>query len=677
MGRDFLRSLVTGCAAGIAVASIDAVAGFVASAGRFDSLAFAAAAVGLVATLTLLVFLALRWLVVAPVVRGAPQHALSVATAMGVSAFLIVLELPLPQQPVPFLFELLVKLSIGGAVGAGAYALALVDERAQGATLSRVAGRMLPIVLPAALAAAWIGLVYLRDVTSLRFYLTLLILLAFTAAMARVVPSLGAGRWQVAVRLIFCAYVAAGAVAVALISSQALPATPLARGGKHEVRRVILLSVDTLRRDAVSAFGTPAVQTPAIDRLAGDGVVFRNMYASSSWTLPSFASMFTGLTTRGHGVVMSTTALPDTVVTLAERFRDAGYETHALVANAILAPHRGFAQGFQRYHLPEGSASSQSPVSLGEYLASFARYQPLAVETATHDLTTAAIRWVQSRRDRDFFLWVHYLDPHLPYSPPRRFVEKMNMHDEMGYLLEITSATRPTTDLFATPERRLWARSLYDGEVRHVDNEIGRFLDALRDADLYDDTLIIFAVDHGEEFWDHDGFEHGHTLYSELVGVPLIFKTPRAATPRVVDDPVGGYDVAPTVLELCGLRAVEAPRAVSLVPYLTGATPPAATRPLFASATLFRSNFESVVFDGWKYIRSATTNREELYRLGNDPGERTNLVLEHRDVVRRARALIDEHIRSSEAFRASRGISNPVFQLDKEEIERLRALGYI
>jgi len=253
----------------------------------------------------------------------------------------------------------------------------------------------------------------------------------------------------------------------------------------------------------------------------------------------------------------------------------------------------------------------------------------------------------------------------------------MNIHDTMGFSLAITSAARPTMDLFGTAAERAWARSLYDAEVRHVDSEIGRFLDALKSSGIYENALIVFAVDHGEEFWDHDGFEHGHTLYQELVGVPLMIKPPASHQKRIAHNAVSGYDVTPTVLDLCGLPPVVTPTGVSLAGYVTGASARPADRPIFSGGTLFRSNWESVVFEGWKYIRSTTTGLESLFQLRDDPRERRSLSLVLPDVTARARALLDEHTRAMEAFREEHGIVNPTIELDAEEIERLRTLGYL
>ncbi|MDH5627329.1 MAG: hypothetical protein OEY69_03445, partial [Candidatus Krumholzibacteria bacterium] len=159
MQRAFLRSLVPGFAAAIAVASIDSVTGFIATGSRFDSISYSAAAAGLVAAATLLVYLAVRWLLVAPIARRAPEQAASVATATGVGVFLITLEIPLPGSPVSTLFEMILRVGVAGAVGAGAIALDLAGSRAASYPVSRGVGRAAPLVLPPALVVAWIGLV--------------------------------------------------------------------------------------------------------------------------------------------------------------------------------------------------------------------------------------------------------------------------------------------------------------------------------------------------------------------------------------------------------------------------------------------------------------------------------------------------------------------------------------
>jgi arylsulfatase A-like enzyme len=651
--------------------------GFIAPGDRFGSPAFACTAVALTSLLTLGLFLAVRWLLVAPLARRSRDvDALSVATAVGVVVLLVAHDVDSPHTGQTRLFELFVDFSLAVVAGAGSFALALNDARQPGTmTPLRLFGRTLPFAMPLALVAAWVVFVGLEDVTTIGAVLSLLGLASGVTACARFAARAPSARWRYAVAGTNTLVIALGIGGlIAIEAAQGLPVIDGTARAHGKFRHVILLTVDTLRRDNLSCYGSRTVSTPNIDRIAADGCLFRNVTASSSWTEPSFASMMTGLPTAAHRVVNAAAVLPDTVETLAERFQKAGYATYAAVANGMLAPHRGFAQGFDGYDLRE---VHHAPVCVGEWLAVRFERHPVEDETSTRDVTDLAISWSVAHKDRPSFLWLHYYDPHLPYKPPESFVQRMNIHDSMGFSLGITSLTRPTMDLFGTAAERAWARSLYDAETRYVDSEVGRFLDALRSSGIYEDALIVFAVDHGEEFWDHDGFEHGHTLYHELVGVPLMIKLPAPHQARVVNAAVSGYDVTPTVLELCGLPPVTVPAAISLAGYVTGAAARPADRPLFSGGTLFRSSFESVVFEGWKYIRSTTTGRELLFRLPEDPRENRSLALQQPAVTARGRALLDEHTRAMEAFREEHGIVNPIIQLDAEEVERLRTLGYL
>jgi len=668
------HALVCGGVAALAVAAIDVTVGFIADDARFRSVPVAVTAHAATAALTLLVFLLLR-VTLGPLLaaRGARDgEALSVAMAVGVTSMLASLDAASLPAGVGGLFELGVDAALGIVAAAGAYPLAIAARAPAGPSAAARLARSLPFLMPLAAFAAWVLFVRVDDVTSVRFIVGLLTTLVVAMGLARLASLPARSSWEKMTLTVLAAVLATGVVgATVILRGPAVGITGHRTTGP--VSRVILLSVDTLRRDSLSCYGSTTVQTPNIDRLAQDGCLFRNATASSPWTLPSFASILSGMPARVHGALTSTTSLPDTVTTLAEHFRSAGYRTMALVANGMLAPHRGVAQGFQDYEL---SITPVAPVSLGEMLASRLKPRLITVENSTADITEAAINFVNSHRNDSWFLWVHYLDPHLPYTPPEQHVLRMNVHQELGLRLDIESATRPSMDLFGDASRRVWARSLYDAEVRNVDAHIGRFLGVLRDSGIYDDALIVFAVDHGEEFWDHDGFEHGHTLYNELVAVPLIVKAPGAKDGRVVEDAVAIYDVAPTVLELCGLPASAGPGAVSLVPALRGDAL-AGGRSLYTGATLFRSNLEGVVFDGWKYIRSATTGREELFDLGEDPAERNSHVNTRPDMLERGRRLLEENIRSAEEYRRMHGIENRAIKLDPAEIERLRALGYL
>lgn len=677
MPQHLLRSLVIACVGALVAASIDGVVGLVASGNRFASPSTAVVAVAAVALLAFLVTLAVRWLVLAPIFRHADAEALSVAGAMAVVALIVAYDVGARHTGIVRLLAWGLDVVLAVATAIGWYAIATNDHERARSSLARVTGRALAFVMPLSLVAAWVIFGPINDVTSIGAVITLVVLAVAVGATLLVVQLASSRAWSVAAIAVFGVLVAFGlAEGVSLRDGNPGAVTAAHARGAGKVQHVIFLTVDTLRRDALSCYGSTTVRTPNIDRIAAHGSLFRRATSSSSWTIPAFATMMTGLPAYGHGMVDAETVLPDTVVTLAERFRAAGYQTAAIVANGFLAPHRGFAQGFDRYDLRNVRLN---PVSVGDAMVARFERHPIEEKTATRDVTGLAIDWASRHRDEDFFLWVHYLDPHLPYEPPKEYVERMNLHDTLGYALGINSMVRPTNDLFGTPGERAWVRSLYEGEVRYVDAQIGRLLAALEKQGIYDDALLVFGVDHGEEFWDHDGFEHGHELYEELIGVPLIIKTPRQATARVSNDEVSLCDIAPTVLDLCGLAPVETPEGVSLAPYLDGRSAVAADpkRPLFSGATLFRSNWQSVTFGGWKYIRSTTTGQEMLFRLADDPGERTSVAITHPDVVARGRQLLDEHERAMEAFRADHGISNDRLEMDQDELERLRSLGYL
>ncbi len=682
MRRGFLSSLPIGCALALTVASVDATAGIFAFGSRFQSVSYVAAGTAGVVLLTLVLFLVVRALLIGAFARRFQDDdfALSVAAAAGVGAALVAYHTNSPHTRIVSVFNLGIGAFLGVALGIGA--IMLMRVRAGVVAPERLwrfpalVGRILPFAFPLGLMAVWVGLVVIGDVTSVRFIFVAGALVMAWGVVTRLAATMSFRTWARVVVGITALAIVVGAVGAVRLATY----RPLFTRNTHahvdgRVQHVILLTVDTLRRDDVSCYGSTTVKTPNIDRIAADGCLFRRNVSSSSWTLPAFASIITGLPTRVHGVTTSMGVLPDTITTVTERMRAAGYATDAIISNLILGPNRGFGQGFDYFEL---ASTPRPPVSFCEMVAERVRYKPISVPTATRDMTDTAIRFVESRKDQPFFLWVHYFDPHMPYEPPPKYVERMNVDRELGYKLEIETGTRPNMDLFGDPSRRAWARSLYDGEVRYVDAQIGRFLDALQASGIYDNSLIVFGVDHGEEFWDHDGLGHGHQLFNELVEVPLIIKRPGGHDHRVVDDMVSVTDVTPTILDVCGLPPVDTPTGISLLGYLTGTSAPSPpSRVIFSGGTLYRTTYESVFFDGWKYIRSTVTGRGQLFNLTDDPGENRSLSIDRPDLDARGAKLIDDYFGASEAYRQSHGIPDSRATLDQEEIDRLKSLGYL
>ncbi len=345
---------------------------------------------------------------------------------------------------------------------------------------------------------------------------------------------------------------------------------PPPTGAEGPRPNVLLIVVDTLRADHLPAYGYEGGSTPALDRFTEDAVRFDRYYANSSWTRPSFATVYTGRYPSSHRVWLKTDALPDEVETLAETLSAFGYGTTGFVTNYNSGPHFNYDQGFDRYEflVPDlvlgtehgfGARVRTDAISgvVGTDVVAMAELLPLRLYqrffsmistagddvspgTAYHDaetLTGRVVDWLDERPESPFFLTVGYMDPHHPFFH--------HPYDGIGY----TRAAHEEPSMEDAPRMR----ELYDGEIRYWDHHFGVLMDELRQRGLYDDMMIVVTSDHGEEFGDHGGFYHGTTIYEEVVKVPLFVKLPqnqRAGT--VVHHWVEAVDIVPSVLRRVG-----------------------------------------------------------------------------------------------------------------------------
>jgi hypothetical protein len=279
---------------------------------------------------------------------------------------------------------------------------------------------------------------------------------------------------------------------------------------------VLIFLIDTLRQDHLSCYGYARKTSPNLDAFARDAIRFTDAMSASSWTRPSVASLLTGTYPNTHGSQDEWDVVRPEVPRLAERLRDAGYETHGIMGNLNCLPMSGFGITFFRYL----DAKSRM---LGK---------------TTDDVTVdAAIKTLEFADDRPWFLYVHAMGPHGPYTPPY-----------------------PYHSLFQTPEadrdEHADAIDAYDGEIAYTDAQFGRLIEALKRLGEYDRTLILVVADHGEEFWDHGGTDHGTTLYEELLRVPFLVKLPDGARGgTTVDSLVELVDVAPTLCAVLGIES--------------------------------------------------------------------------------------------------------------------------
>jgi arylsulfatase A-like enzyme len=375
---------------------------------------------------------------------------------------------------------------------------------------------------------------------------------------------------------------------------------------------VVLIGVDTLRPDHMSCYGYDRNTTPNVDRIARKGILFEDVIAPSPWTLPSFASVFTSLYPSQHGAVNAKTPLGDGFPTLAELLKAEGYATGAIINAPYLKKKYEMDRGFDVYGMrpPEGRSADGT--------------------------TRDALDWISGIADQPFFIFIHYFDPHLPYAPPAPYDTVFNP-DYQGRIQKPYNPRRLPSyrpDNFKPmkaipPEDWNQIKSLYDGEVAFTDDAIGELIEGLRDLRLHNETLIIFISDHGEEFFDHEGFEHGHTLYDELIRVPMIFSLPgRLPEQERIGRQVRLIDVAPTVLDLLGLESHPGFEGVSLKPFLEDERSVAATAgPVlppelaYSECILYGGEKKSLTSYPWKLIYDMMTGRKKCFNLADDPGE--------------------------------------------------------
>ncbi len=413
---------------------------------------------------------------------------------------------------------------------------------------------------------------------------------------------------------------------------------------------ILLVVLDTVRADHLGVDGYRHPTTPHLDRLAREGVYWRNAWSHSPWTLPSIASILTGQPPHVHGAGSADGRLfsiEPGVPTLAERLRGAGWTTAAVANVAFLSPRSGVARGFDHYDYDNPPKSNQG--------------QRDAAAT-----TDAALSWLRTVRDRPFFLFVHYFDAHLVYEPPPPYGTMFGVPGDdpslppafgrLGDLMAIRSG-----DLILSPAQRAVLIARYDGEIRYVDEEFGRLRRGLESLDRWRDTMIVVVADHGEEFWDHGGFEHGHAHWRELLRVPLIVKTPGRKAGVVRNDLVRLLDITPTVLQFAGLPPDES---LPGRPLRQGGP-----RHAIAQGTLWAGDVRSIRSEAGTLIVDAAQDRE-WYFAADDPLELHDLSGSEPEIVAPLRKALLALPPLGE--RASKG-----YEPDLETRARLRALGYL
>jgi choline-sulfatase len=375
---------------------------------------------------------------------------------------------------------------------------------------------------------------------------------------------------------------------------------------------VILITIDTLRADHLGVYGDHDAATPTLDALARRGVRFADVVSPAPLTLPSHTSILTGLTPARHGVRNNPEfVVSESVPTLAERFHAAGYATAAFVSGFPLSRRFGLARGFDVYddRFPRGDAASLAPYT-----------------ERRADGTVAAVRAWFDRERREasrgpYLLWVHFFDPHRPYDPPE-----------------------PFRDRFSNP---------YDGEIAFVDAQIADVLTAAGDLDATH-TIVAVTADHGEALDEHGEPTHGLFIYSSTIRVPLILAGPTIPPGVIVEPFVRLIDVTPTLLDLTRLAALPGIEGRSLAPLIAAGSQPADPEPAYFESLFGRLCCGWAPLYGWRegswaYIDAP---RPELYDVGHDPAQRTNVAAAHPAEVARFRQSVRAIAESSNETRS-------------------------
>jgi arylsulfatase A-like enzyme len=596
--------------------------------------------------------------------RFAPSLLTFVTTAYVLGALRRLPLLPTASRPA---VEWLLILVVATLAGAGAHCLASSRNAARHSARALAAPWLaLALLVGARLATSSAGSGWLR---AAGLVAALLLVGTLTVAAATAIPrrALAGAAWGLLVVVLL-------GLAVPLLAGGHAPVVADVGGeSPGPVERVLLITIDTFRADQIS----PGI-TPRLDELRADSVDFATAASPAPWTLPGIASILTGLPPTVHLATGRRSRVPDSLPTLAERLQDAGYATAAFGSNSYLRDPFNVGQGFDHYRAFHGVPPPAGAPTLGSRLLRFLGWPPGRGSWASTDrLTGMAVEWLRQNHDRPFFLWVHYFDPHVPYAPPVGMRPKGPAAPAIGFEFDRPQDVR-SGRFVPTRDERAWIRALYDAESRYVDSEAGKLLDVARELGIYDDALIVLTSDHGEEFWEHGGFEHGHTLYREVLDVPLMFKLPGGAPTGRVELPVSIESVMPTVLEVCGLPVEDAYLAErSLVSRFDGGNDEPVPD-IIGTGMHFYEERIGVTFGDWKYMRSLTTEHEELYDRSGDPGERESVASLHPEVLQEARERIEAHLERAAELRHRYDIDPSVStDLDPETRERLRTLGYV
>lgn len=427
---------------------------------------------------------------------------------------------------------------------------------------------------------------------------------------------------------------------------------------RENVKRpnLLVITFDTTRADRLEPYGFTAVRTPAITRLAREGITFEHCASQSPQTLPSHASLFTGLYTLTHDVRSNGQKLEDDVLTLAERLSAEGYETGAVVATAALLSAFNLSQGFATYN--DNFEDSALEKAFKSFLRFFSRHKINLYSTRSADRVAAlGKKWLNkaAAQEKPFFLWLHFFDPHDPYVFHPNF-ERPDLVREEG---------KPNR--FGVPEEN------YLNEIEFADHYLGKILDHLDAQQMADNTLVVFTADHGESLGEHDYVGHREEVYESIIRIPLIMRLPgqlpdgqRSRIPSM------SIDVTPTILSLLGISYPEEAFTGRNLFDLDEETP--RQRYSLAVKLFTKSPIRTALYYGdHKFIRFDDSDSNLCFNLSSDPLEKLNLLRQSQEPD----IQIDWLEEIAQWVKQHEQLGPDDFEMTDEQLEKLRSLGYV
>ena len=414
---------------------------------------------------------------------------------------------------------------------------------------------------------------------------------------------------------------------------------------------IVFIMIDTLRADHLGCYGYQRDTSPTIDSIANKGILFKNSFSASPWTIPTIVTLFTGY--HPNSVFEPANLrqamrwiLPNNINTLPEMFQQNGYETYAIVDHPAINPIHGHARGFDRF------------IQASDLWEKESRNKMVLTGVSREDMFQLFSKDVLENideSDKNFFLYLHLIYPHGPYERHTSELNDLSINVETDNIID-----------------------LYDSEIRYTDRLIEKIYDNFDKKELLNDTYFVITSDHGEGFMDHNFEKHGNSLYNELLRVPLIILPPKSLSipPSVIESPVGTIDLFSSLLELAFNKNMSNGKEGKSLPDMINEDMGDDERIVFSESPNLRIiRAIAAIGNSFKYIYGDGEKGELLFDLDNDPEELNDVQTEHPETVQLLRDAIIKHKIENRKIRESFTVE--LKDNTKETLNKLRSLGYV